>query len=145
MGKFNFTLEKLLDFRREKEDSLKQEYTTLGSKLSLKEKRIDELLSEKTSLMYLIEPTVGRMQIQRNYLDEINQQVNRLRLEAVELKKSLAELLERLIGAQQDRRVLEKLEVKQKDEFEIRLAHEEQKELDEFANRKSLKGGENYG
>ncbi|MDN2453756.1 flagellar export protein FliJ [Lactobacillus sp. UCMA15818] len=145
MGKFNFTLEKLLDFRREKEDSLKQEYTTLGSKLSLKEKRIDELLSEKTSLMYLIEPTVGRMQIQRNYLDEINQQVNRLRLEAVELKKSLAELLERLIGAQQERRVLEKLEVKQKDEFEIRLAHEEQKELDEFANRKSLKGGENYG
>lgn len=145
MGKFNFTLEKLLDFRREKEDSLKQEYTTLGSKLSLKEKRIDELLSEKTSLMYLIEPTVGRMQIQRNYLDEINQQVNRLRLEAVELKKSLAELLKRLIGAQQERRVLEKLEVKQKDEFEIRLAHEEQKELDEFANRKSLKGGENYG
>lgn len=145
MGKFNFTLEKLLEFRREKEDSLKQEYTTLGSKLSLKEKRIDELLSEKTSLMYLIEPTVGRMQIQRNYLDEINQQVNRLRLEAVELKKSLAELLERLIGAQQERRVLEKLEVKQKDEFEIRLAHEEQKELDEFANRKSLKGGENYG
>ncbi|MFT8884279.1 MAG: flagellar export protein FliJ [Liquorilactobacillus hordei] len=145
MGKFNFTLEKLLDFRRENEDSLKQEYTTLGSELSLKERKINELLSEKKSLMYSIEPTVGRMQIQRNYLDEVNQQVSRLRLESLELQKGLAELLERLVGAQQERKVLEKLETKQKDEFDLRLAHEEQKELDEFANRRILKGGENYG
>ena len=53
--------------------------------------------------------------------------------------------MERLVGAQQERKVLEKLETKQKDEFDLRLAHEEQKELDEFANRRILKGGENYG
>ncbi|EJF02199.1 flagellar export protein FliJ [Liquorilactobacillus mali] len=144
MLKFNFTLEKLLDFRKENEDSLKQEYMGLGSELSLKEKRINELLSEKNNLMYLVEPTVGRMQIQRNYLDEIDQQVSKLRLESLKLQQGLAKLLERLVAAQQERKVLEKLEVKQKDEFEAKLAHEEQKELDEFANRKTLKGGENY-
>ncbi|MFT8824231.1 MAG: flagellar export protein FliJ [Liquorilactobacillus mali] len=142
--KFNFTLEKLLDFRKENEDSLKQEYMNLGIELSLKEKRINELLSEKNNLMYAIEPTIGRMQIQRNYLDEIDQQVSRLRLESLKLQQSIAGLLERLVRAQQERKVLEKLEVKQKNEFETRLAHEEQKELDEFANRKILKGGENY-
>ncbi|KRN30746.1 flagellar export protein FliJ [Liquorilactobacillus mali] len=142
--KFNFTLEKLLDFRKENEDSLKQEYMNLGIELSLKEKRINELLSEKNNLMYAIEPTIGRMQIQRNYLDEIDQQVSRLRLESLKLQQSIAGLLERLVRAQQERKILEKLEVKQKNEFETRLAHEEQKELDEFANRKILKGGENY-
>lgn len=145
MGKFNFTLERLLDFRKENEDSIKQEYMELGFELSLKEKKIDELLSEKNNLMYATELTVGRMQIQRNYLDEINLKVSNLQLEVLELQQKLTEVLKRLVEAQQERKVLEKLKVKQQDEFEIRLAQIEQKQLDEFANRKALKEGEIYG
>lgn len=145
MGKFNFTLERLLDFRKENEDSIKQEYMELGFELSLKEKKIDELLSEKNNLMHATELTVGRMQIQRNYLDEINLKVSSLQLEVLELQQKLTEVLKRLVEAQQERKVLEKLKVKQQDEFEIRLAQIEQKQLDEFANRKALKEGEIYG
>lgn len=145
MGKFNFTLERLLDFRKENEDSIKQEYMELGFELSLKEKKVDELLSEKNNLMYATELTVGRMQIQRNYLDEINLKVSNLQLEVLELQQKLTEVLKRLVEAQQERKVLEKLKVKQQDEFEIRLAQIEQKQLDEFANRKALKEGEIYG
>lgn len=145
MGKFNFTLERLLDFRKENEDSIKQEYMELGFELSLKEKKIDELLSEKNNLMYATELTVGRMQIQRNYLDEINLKVSNLQLEVLELQQKLTEILKRLVEAQQERKVLEKLKVKQQDEFEIRLAQIEQKQLDEFANLKALKEGEVYG
>ncbi|KRM92204.1 flagellar export protein FliJ [Liquorilactobacillus cacaonum] len=145
MGKFNFTLERLLDFRKENEDSIKQEYMELGFELSLKKKKIDELLSEKNNLMYATELTVGRMQIQRNYLDEINLKVSNLQLEVLELQQKLTEILKRLVEAQQERKVLEKLKVKQQDEFEIRLAQIEQKQLDEFANLKALKEGEVYG
>lgn len=145
MGKFNFTLERLLDFRKENEDSIKQEYMELGFELSLKEKKIDELLSEKNNLMYATELTVGRMQIQRNYLDEINLKVSNLQLEVLDLQQKLTEILKRLVEAQQERKVLEKLKVKQQDEFEIRLAQIEQKQLDEFANLKALKEGEVYG
>ena len=138
MKNFRFSLESILEYRKQTEQKIRQQYLLLRSKIQEKEIDIKELLNEKNSLMEVSELTVGRMQVQRRYLLGLDQRVSLLKNAELELKTQGEVKLGELIKAQRERKVLEKLEEKQEEEYLQLVKRQEQLQLDEMANRKKM-------
>ncbi|KRL99161.1 flagellar export protein FliJ [Liquorilactobacillus satsumensis] len=135
MKRFKFALANILEYRKQSEQELKQQYLRLRAEVQGKEVGIRRLLDEKKDLMEVTEHTVGRMQVQRRYLLGIDQEVTLLKNAELELKSASEIKLKELIKAQQERKVLEKLEEKQAGEYRLLVKRQEQAQLDEMANR----------
>jgi flagellar FliJ protein len=88
--------------------------------------------------MEIRETTVNRMQIQQWYLLDLNQKLTETVQTINELKHFVELKLQAYITAQKERKVLEKLSEKQMAEHQLAVNREEQKMLDEMANRKRI-------
>ncbi|KRL05511.1 flagellar FliJ family protein [Liquorilactobacillus oeni] len=138
MKNFKFSLESILEYRKQNEQKIRQQYLLLRSEVQGKESDIRKLLKEKGSLMNVTEQTIGRMQIQRRYLLGLDQRVTLLKNAELELKTKSEVKMNELVKAQRERKVLEKLEEKQEEEYLQLVKRQEQIQLDEMANRKKI-------
>lgn len=138
MTKFKFSLEKVLDFRWGIEKEAKRVYGELQRQKIEQEQALLEIQNEKNELMEVPEYTINRMQIRQWYLVELDRQMSVAQQSILELQQQIDQALENYVAAQKDRKVLEKLREKQLEEFQIELSREEQKQLDDMANRPNL-------
>ncbi|WP_207942455.1 flagellar export protein FliJ [Enterococcus sp. DIV2402] len=138
MEKFQFSLEKILDYRWIQENEAKREYASAQKALNEQEEILKQLIAEKGELMEIRETTVNRMQIQQWYLLDLNQKLTETVQTINELKHFVELKLQAYITAQKERKVLEKLSEKQMAEHQLAVNREEQKMLDEMANRKRI-------
>lgn len=138
MEKFQFSLEKILDYRWIQENEAKREYASAQKVLNEQEEILRQLIAEKGELMEIRETTVNRMQIQQWYLLDLNQKLTETVQTINELKHFVELKLQAYITAQKERKVLEKLSEKQMAEHQLAVNREEQKMLDEMANRKRI-------
>lgn len=138
MTKFKFSLEKVLDFRWGIEKEAKRVYGELQRQKVEQEQALLEIQNEKNELMEVPEYTINRMQIRQWYLVELDRQMSVAQQSILELQQQIDQALENYVAAQKDRKVLEKLREKQLEEFQIELSREEQKQLDDMANRPNL-------
>lgn len=138
MTKFKFSLEKVLDFRWGIEKEAKRVYGELQRQKVEQEQALLEIQNEKNELMEVPEYTINRMQIRQWYLVELDRQMSVTQQSILELQQQIDQALENYVAAQKDRKVLEKLREKQLEEFQIELSREEQKQLDDMANRPNL-------
>jgi flagellar FliJ protein len=136
--KFQFSLEKILDYRWIQENEAKREYASAQKALNEQEEILKQLIAEKGELMEIRETTVNRMQIQQWYLLDLNQKLTETVQTINELKHFVELKLQAYITAQKERKVLEKLSEKQMAEHQLAVNREEQKMLDEMANRKRI-------
>lgn len=138
MEKFQFSLEKILDYRWIQENEAKREYASAQKALNEQEEILKQLIAEKGELMEIRETTVNRMQIQQWYLLDLNQKLTETVQTINEFKHFVELKLQAYITAQKERKVLEKLSEKQMAEHQLAVNREEQKMLDEMANRKRI-------
>nr|AJA34379.1 flagellar FliJ protein [Liquorilactobacillus sucicola] len=135
MKRFEFSLENILEYRKQNEQQIKQKYTALRQRLASKEDEITRLGAEKFNLMDVSELSVGKMQVQQRYLLELDRRMGEIKTESLELQNEVEMVLQEVVQAQRERKVLEKLEEKQHAAYLQEVKHEEQKQLDEMGNR----------
>ncbi len=138
MEKFQFSLEKILDYRWIQENEAKREYASAQKALNEQEEIFKQIIEEKGELMEIRETTVNRMQIQQWYLLDLNQKLSETMQAINELRGFVEMKLQAYIAAQKERKILEKLSEKQFAEHQVAINREEQKMLDEMANRKRI-------
>ncbi|KRL02111.1 flagellar export protein FliJ [Liquorilactobacillus capillatus] len=131
-------MENILEFRKQNEQQVKQRYTVLQHALADREEQMVQLGAEKFNLMDVSELSVGRMQVQQRYLIELDRRMGEIKTESLDLQAKAEAALQEVIQAQQERKVLEKLEEKQRVVYLQEVKHEEQKQLDEMGNRPKI-------
>lgn len=140
MNPFRFSLEKVLDVRWTVEDEAKNNYGQVQQALFEAEENLELLKQEKEMLMEVPAQGVSRMQVRYWYLIELDRQTLQAQNQVWNLKEQVKVMLNQYISAQKDRKILEKLEEKQKEAYELELKLYEQKQLDEMSNRSLMMG-----
>lgn len=140
MNPFRFSLEKVLDVRWTAEDEAKNNYAQAQQALFEAEENLELLKQEKEMLMEVPAQGVSRMQVRYWYLIELDRQTLQAQNQVWNLKEQVKVMLNQYINAQKDRKILEKLEEKQKEAYELELKLYEQKQLDEMSSRSLMMG-----
>uniref|UniRef100_UPI00403F7DBB flagellar export protein FliJ n=1 Tax=Candidatus Enterococcus willemsii TaxID=1857215 RepID=UPI00403F7DBB len=138
MEKFQFSLEKVLDYRWLQEQDAKRVYASAQKALNEQESILQQIKQEKNELMEIRETTVNRMQVQQWYLLDLNQRLVATTQTIQEMRQYVATALQNYITAQKERKILEKLSEKQLEEYQLVANREEQKMLDEMASRRRI-------
>ena len=145
MRRFKFSLQTVLDVRRVREEKIQKEFSAIQTERAdslgkirsfekqkddmrlyqreMREKRQTTIVSEDWCMSALSDFTV-RIMLEARRLQEINERLDAKR--------------EELIQAQKDRKVLEQLEEKQREEYMNEAAREEQKFIDELAQHQKF-------
>lgn len=140
MSPFQFSLEKVLDVRWTVEDEAKNAYAQAQQALFEAEENLLLLKQEKSELMDVPAQGVNRMQVRYWYLIELDRQTLQAENQVWNLKEQVKTMLNKYIAAQKDRKILEKLEEKQKEVYDLEFKLYEQKQLDEMSNRSLIMG-----
>ncbi|HIZ52976.1 MAG TPA: flagellar export protein FliJ [Candidatus Enterococcus avicola] len=140
MNPFQFSLEKVLDVRWTAEEEAKNAYAQAQQALFEAEENLFVLKQEKSELMNVPAQGVNRMQVRYWYLIELDRQTLQAENQVWNLKEQVKTMLNKYITAQKDRKILEKLEEKQKEAYDLEFKLYEQKQLDEMSNRSLIMG-----
>ena len=90
-------------------------------------------------MMDVREFNLRRLQVQRRYLAELDNEIMAAQSRLRDLHSEHQKAFNEYVEAQKERKVLEKLRDKQKEDYQLEANHEEQKQLDEMANRPKYK------
>lgn len=140
MNPFRFSLEKVLDVRWTAEDQAKQAYAQAQQALFEAEEQLNLLKKEKQDLMEVPTQGISRMQVRYWYLIELDRLTIQAENQVWNLNEQVKTKLNDYIATQKDRKILEKLEEKQKEEYDLEFKLYEQKQLDEMGNRNVIIG-----
>lgn len=135
MEKFNFNLQRVLDFKAGIEEKKKEAFVIALKDCIEQEKRLNELIKNKN---HVIEnnrafKTPLDFQTHYRYIEYINKQIEQETEELKLLNSIKDEKMAELIKSTSDRKVLEMLKEKAFDEFNAEQNKREQKENDDFA------------
>ncbi|SEM60516.1 flagellar FliJ protein [Ligilactobacillus sp. WC1T17] len=135
MKKFEFSLQKVLDYRLTVEEQAKAKFAEVQRQINETEQLIVDLGHEKHDMMDVRELSLGRLQVQHRYLAQLDNEIMMANAHLRQLDGEQQKTLNAYVEAQRERKVLEKLRDKKKAEYQLEANHEEQKQLDEMANR----------
>jgi flagellar FliJ protein len=138
MRKFKFSLDKLLEFRGQKENVIKEQLMLAVKSLNTSRQELVELQHEKETAFNVTDFNVGKMQLQYHYILGLQQKIKQTELVIVREQQIVDQTRAKLVEAQRDCKVLEKLQDKQYDQYLTDIKHREQKVIDEIANRKKF-------
>lgn len=132
--KFKFSLEKLLDIRKEKEEESKRKFTKTQKEKQETEQRLDAL-KEKYEKYNGIRPGEDLIyqKIKKNYLFALNKGIEQTEKELIAKTKELDIKRKELIEKQIERKTVDILKEKKKVAYYKELDRIEQLQLDEMA------------
>lgn len=135
MANYQFSLQSVLDWREDEEESAKMKVKALKDEKNQVEKQLKQLINENVRLKEKLVETreIDQLRQQDLYKNLLNEKIikQKLVLEEMENKVRLAE--DQLLKAYQDKKVMEKLDEKEKEEYIEQVNAEEQKQIDEFS------------
>lgn len=135
MEKFVFKLQKVLDYKFEIEEKKKDEFVKAQKKLLFEKNKLENLIERKKSAVEDKSNYKSKLdyQLLLNYIDFMD---NKIENQMAEIKKAEDEFAikkDELIKSTADRKVIERLKEKAKDEFNLEIGQKEQKLNDDFA------------
>ncbi|NLL29452.1 MAG: flagellar export protein FliJ [Clostridiales bacterium] len=132
--KFKFSLEKLLDIRKEKEEESKRKFTKTQREKQKTEEKLDEL-KENYEKYNGIRPgeDIIYQKIKKNYLFALNKGIEQTEKELVAKTKELEIKRKELIQKQIERKTVDILKEKKQIAYYKELDRIEQLQLDEMA------------
>lgn len=132
--KFKFSLEKLLDIRKEKEEESKRKFTKTQREKQKTEEKLDEL-KENYEKYNGIRPgeDIIYQKIKKNYLFALNKGIEQTEKELVAKTKELEIKRKELIEKQIERKTVDILKEKKQIAYYKELDRIEQLQLDEMA------------
>ena len=143
MKKFVFKLQKVLDYRSEIEEKKKDEFAKAQKKLLFEKNKLENLIERKKSAVEDKSNYKSKLdyQLLLNYIDFIDDKIENQMAEIKKAEDEFAIKKDELIKSTSDRKVIEKLKEKAKDEFDLEVGQKEQKLNDGFALFSYVRGG----
>lgn len=143
MARFDFKLQRVLEYKGYKEDQIKIELSQANQLYSqeegilwdMEEKIDDCLMRLQHEQIAKLNQTISIDELiwYHNYLSGLKQLIARQKKRLEELLAKIEEIRQRLIKASQEKRVLERLKEKKWLEFKEEIVRQEQSFLDEVA------------
>lgn len=135
MEAYKFSLEKVLEWRTDKEKDKARELAIIQRRLHEEEEKLEGLLNRLSQAKREIQSykNIQKLQQQRLYIDQIEEEIERKKIEIEEITKRFDKSREELLAAQKDRKVMEKLKEKDFQSYKTQIQKKEQKQLDEAA------------
>jgi len=139
MKKFNFKLQKLLDFREAKENEVKNELSKVLMKQNVERNKQQELQQginrEKGNLrerMVAGKASVSEVMMFEKYIDMSLKAIEAAERKIQEIEPEVQEVRSRLVEATKEKKIVEKLKEKRHEEYLYNMNREIAKENDDM-------------
>ena len=138
MKKFSFSLNKVLDYKTQIEDSLRSEHAEAVKAVNEKEEKIQSMEDSYYRKIQELNDTkknkcsIKELCIYEDYLSYSSQQIRREKDRLVTLQKKDQEKREEVIEAKKERRSIDLLKDKKKKEYDDLAQKEEERFIEEF-------------
>lgn len=135
MNNYNFSMEKILEWRSDIEKEKMESFGRLQRSLKEEQDKLKELLLEiqEAKLNSMSQMDIYKLQQYNRYKESIEEKIIYQEKAILELKNSLEDNRLELITAQKDRSIMEKLKERDFSNYKKNIDYQEQKELDEIA------------
>ncbi|GAW92920.1 flagellar export protein FliJ [Calderihabitans maritimus] len=150
MKKFRFRLEGVRNYRQALEENLKLQLAAAYREREQEEIRLEAYRKEREKFFRQIPLSgnldLGTLQHHFIYLETLEQQIEEQMQEVERAERRVQDAGRRVRDAVQQRKILDRLRERQKEEYDYELARQEQGDLDEAGLtsywKKARKGGE---
>lgn len=146
MKKFQFTLQKLMDFREQELDRQKNALAVLQGELRRINDRRDELTEKvvRYSNDLVTSSSVGlpaaEISMRKRYIVTLQQEIHECEQRAILKQQEIDKQLSVVVDATKDVRTLEKLEEKQLEEYKAAEGKENELFIEEFVSGGAVRG-----
>lgn len=151
MKKFQFTLQKLMDFRQQELDRQKNTLSALQADLQRIYREKEELIrrveecSEELDLVCRQGAQAFEISVRKRYIVTLQQEIHEHDASAAVKQQEINKQLGVVVEATKDVRTLEKLEEKQLEEYKAAAAKENEQFIEEFVSGQSIRKSQSQG
>ncbi len=145
MKRFQFTLQKLMDFREQELDRQKNTLSVLQSELIKIQKDTEDLKAKVNTLSGELDNlcregmSVYEMSMRKRYIVTLQQEIHSKEALAIRKKADIERQLGVVVEATKDVRTLEKLEEKQLEEYRAAEGKENEQFIEEFVSGQTIR------
>ena len=145
MKKFQFTLQKLMDFRQQELDRQKNILSALQADLQRIYEEKDELIRKVVELSTELEVVCRagaqafEISVRKRYIVTLQQEIHAREVSAAQKQEEINKQLGVVVEATKDVRTLEKLEEKQLEEYKAAAVKENEQFIEEFVSGQSIR------
>lgn len=146
MKKFYFPLEKVLSYKKQVEDSLRNEHGQAVRRVQDKQSKIDMLEHDFQDARKLVESVKGKqvsvteLKGYEGYIDGLISYMAAEKNELMQLKEQEARKRELVIEAKKETASIQNLKDKKSHEYSSMIAKMQEMEIEEFVSNRSLAG-----
>lgn len=138
---FHFSLQKVLDVRRHREEQRTIELGKANRKLQHDQNELEQLTTEKEVHLEndgeesAEQPNLNTLKINGSYLRQLSEHIDAQEMRVLQSRKETEKHREKLIEAVKKKKIVEKLRERKMEEYKKEVQHEEQKSDNEAAIR----------
>ncbi|GEK89355.1 flagellar FliJ protein [Alkalibacterium putridalgicola] len=135
MQEYRFSMEKVLDWRGDLEDVAQLKVKEIEEKVQNETDKLNRIIGESRKLKseQLFHSTIDHLKRHRLYKDLIDEKIIRQRLTVQKAEKELEQARVDLQSAHKDKKVMQKLEEKERSRYTDQVKKQEQLQLDEIS------------
>ncbi|MFL2096469.1 flagellar export protein FliJ [Marinilactibacillus psychrotolerans] len=143
MQPYHFSMEKILDWREDLEEIARKEVKNSENRLTKEKQKLESLLKESRKLKSdnLFKSNIDSVRRHSLYKEMLDENIIQQKLVIKNVEAQLSIVRENLAKANKDKRIMEKLEEKERYVHKEAEKKEEQKQLDEIS---TLQFGRNF-
>lgn len=151
MKKFQFTLQKLMDFRQQELDRQKNTLSVLQADLQRIYEEKDELsrkvvrFSEELEEVCRSGAQAYEISVRKRYIVTLQQEIHAREFNAARKQEEINKQLGIVVEATKDVRTLEKLEEKQLEDYKAAAVKENEQFIEEFVSGQSIRKTQSQG
>ncbi len=151
MKKFQFTLQKLMDFRQQELDRQKNTLSALQADLQRIYQEKEELIrqveqsSEDLEIICRQGAQAFEISVRKRYIVSLQQEIHARDFSAARKQEEINRQLGVVVEATKDVRTLEKLEEKQLEEYKAAATKENEQFIEEFVSGQSIRKVQSQG
>ena len=148
MKKFQFTLQKLMDFRQQELDRQKNTLSVLQADLQRLYEEKDELIRRVAELSAELEEICRtgaqayEISVRKRYIVTLQQEIHAREFSAAQKQEEINKQLGVVVEATKDVRTLEKLEEKQLEDYRAAAVRENEQFIEEFVSGQSIRNAQ---
>ncbi|MGM0471507.1 MAG: flagellar export protein FliJ [Bacillota bacterium] len=139
MQEFEFKLDKVLEYNQQEEDMIQQRLAQIRSKLQETQEKLQRLINTKSEIQAELRENetkgvnVQQAVMYRNYLEELNLQINQQRQVVSQIEERFKQCRQELLEKTKDCQMLDKLKEREYQAHRQENFKKEQKIIDELA------------
>lgn len=142
MMKFNFRMERVLNYKETIENHKKNQYGTAQQNLNNEEKKLDDINQYKENLkneknLSSIKTNAGNLAMYNNYINDITIEIKSQEKIVVEIKEKVEEAKEEMVHAVREKKIFEKLKENEYEKYLYEIQKQEEKEVDTIVSYKT--------